>query len=322
VSLTGVIYGGIVVLWLCYLVPLALRRYDHAAKARSVERFSTAMRVLGGGDPDVPVAVDPPRGAHAAPAAPVSSRPITAASRRAAAKAAVRRRRRVLAMLGLLTVATTVLCVLGVAPWWVVAVPVTLVVVFLALAHRQVARSRAAIAAAVAAEHAAGSRAAVSTAATATSRGAVPTAAVPTAAVPTAAVPTAAVPTAAVPTAAVPTAAVPTAATPTAPELTPATTGPLAAAAPAQELSWSVTADPVRPAVQSPPPASAGQPTNGSLWDPLPVTLPTYVTKPRATRSVRTVDLGTSSQPSTASGATSAAGTAERAPASARAVGD
>ena len=296
------IYGGIVVLWLCYLVPLALRRYDNAAKARSVERFSTAMRVLGGGDPDVPVAVDPPRGAHAAPAAPVSSRPITAASRRAAAKAAVRRRRRVLAMLGLLTVATTVLCVLGVAPWWVVAVPVTLVVVFLALAHRQVARSRAAIAAAVAAEHAAGSRAAVSTTATATSSAAVPTAAVPTAAVPTA--------------------AVPTAATPTAPELTPATTGPLAAAAPAQELSWSVTADPVRPAVQSPPPASAGQPTNGSLWDPLPVTLPTYVTKPRATRSVRTVDLGTSSQPPTASGATSAAATAERAPASARAVGD
>ncbi|HEX5771863.1 MAG TPA: hypothetical protein VFY11_12945, partial [Nocardioidaceae bacterium] len=29
----------------------------------------------------------------------------------------------------------------------------------------------------------------------------------------------------------------------------------------------------------------------GSLWDPLPVTLPTYVTKPRAARSVRTIDL-------------------------------
>lgn len=29
----------------------------------------------------------------------------------------------------------------------------------------------------------------------------------------------------------------------------------------------------------------------GSLWDPLPVTLPTYVTKPRANRSVRTIDL-------------------------------
>jgi hypothetical protein len=28
-----------------------------------------------------------------------------------------------------------------------------------------------------------------------------------------------------------------------------------------------------------------------TLWDPLPVTLPTYVGKPRATRSVRTIDL-------------------------------
>ena len=30
----------------------------------------------------------------------------------------------------------------------------------------------------------------------------------------------------------------------------------------------------------------------GSLWDPLPVTLPTYVTKPKAKRTVRTIDLG------------------------------
>lgn len=30
----------------------------------------------------------------------------------------------------------------------------------------------------------------------------------------------------------------------------------------------------------------------GSLWDPLPVTLPTYVDKPVAKRSVRTIDLG------------------------------
>ena len=30
---------------------------------------------------------------------------------------------------------------------------------------------------------------------------------------------------------------------------------------------------------------------SGSLWDPLPVTLPTYVSKPRASRSVRTIDL-------------------------------
>ena len=28
-----------------------------------------------------------------------------------------------------------------------------------------------------------------------------------------------------------------------------------------------------------------------SLWDPLPVTLPTYVSKPRAERNIRTIDL-------------------------------
>ncbi|WP_148571645.1 hypothetical protein [Nocardioides caldifontis] len=32
-------------------------------------------------------------------------------------------------------------------------------------------------------------------------------------------------------------------------------------------------------------------PAKQELWDPVPVTLPTYVTKPRATRSVRTIDL-------------------------------
>lgn len=32
----------------------------------------------------------------------------------------------------------------------------------------------------------------------------------------------------------------------------------------------------------------------GSLWDPLPVTLPTYVDKPAARRTVRNIDLGTS----------------------------
>jgi hypothetical protein len=31
--------------------------------------------------------------------------------------------------------------------------------------------------------------------------------------------------------------------------------------------------------------------SGSTLWDPLPVTLPTYVSKPRATRSVRTIDL-------------------------------
>jgi hypothetical protein len=31
---------------------------------------------------------------------------------------------------------------------------------------------------------------------------------------------------------------------------------------------------------------------SGNLWDPVPVTLPTYVHKPRAPRTIRTIDLG------------------------------
>ena len=33
-------------------------------------------------------------------------------------------------------------------------------------------------------------------------------------------------------------------------------------------------------------------PDGGSLWDPLPVTLPTSVHKPKAARTVRTINLG------------------------------
>ena len=42
----------------------------------------------------------------------------------------------------------------------------------------------------------------------------------------------------------------------------------------------------------TPRPARSPPSTDPSLWDPMPVTLPTYVTKPAATpRSVRTIDL-------------------------------
>jgi hypothetical protein len=39
------------------------------------------------------------------------------------------------------------------------------------------------------------------------------------------------------------------------------------------------------------PAASAGSPRDSRLWDPVPVTLPTYVSKPPARRTVRTIDL-------------------------------
>ncbi len=44
--LTGVIYGAIVVVWDAYLVPLAFRRHDESSRGRSIAKFSSAMRVL------------------------------------------------------------------------------------------------------------------------------------------------------------------------------------------------------------------------------------------------------------------------------------
>lgn len=44
--MSGLIYGAIVVIWAAVLVPMWLRRHDEAVEAKSVDRFSTAMKVL------------------------------------------------------------------------------------------------------------------------------------------------------------------------------------------------------------------------------------------------------------------------------------
>ena len=123
------IYAGIVLLWLCYLVPLALRRYDDASRARSVERFSDAMRGLGRAD-----AVEPP---VRAPVVWVDPR-----AQHRAARLAARRRRRVVGILLFGAAATAVTCFLALAPWWAMSIPAGLVVVFLVVARVQVARTR------------------------------------------------------------------------------------------------------------------------------------------------------------------------------------
>lgn len=220
VSLTGLIYGGIVVLWLCYLVPLALRRYDDASRARSVERFSTAMRVLGREERPVPAG---------------STRLRT----RAAARQAAQRRRRVLLVLLVLTGAVAGVCLAGLTPWWAMAAPVVLVVGFLVLARVQVTQVRGRtweqqLVTALNADSA---------------RLVEPVGDEPDNA----------------PTVVLDTVAA--GAPATSPDDQPEEHQQLMAAA-------VVTSD------------------GGSLWDPVPVTLPTYVSKPRATRSVRTVDLG------------------------------
>ncbi len=51
--------------------------------------------------------------------------------------------------------------------------------------------------------------------------------------------------------------------------------------------------EPVSQMVEASVASAMTTPDSGALWDPVPVTLPTYVTKPKARRTVRTIDLGT-----------------------------
>ncbi len=232
-SLAGIIYGGIVVLWLCYLVPLALRRHDEAARSRSIDRFSSAMRVLGrtGHDHEPVVGrrtlrtslsrgkVSGSRGrrrpSRSAPCPRPSPGPLPVRLRRAGARCSRCCSPR--------TVVVTGVAVAGLAPLWSIAIPVALVVAFLVTARLQVSRTRTStwereLRTAVAAEpavHALGD------------------------------------------------------------EPDDAPTVVLDAVLEEQQV------------VAAPVTTVDGQ----SLWDPLPVTLPTYVSKPRAERNIRTIDL-------------------------------
>lgn len=127
--MSAVILAVIVIMWAVVLVPMWLRRHDAATESRSVDRFSTAMRVLsrrGQGAPDRRYVLMPKRDAQAsvhvsgasahrrppsrpAPPAP-PARPKTRTS------LAVRRRRALLALVGV-TFLTFVLTLVGAIGW-------------------------------------------------------------------------------------------------------------------------------------------------------------------------------------------------------------
>ena len=245
VDLSGIIFVVLAVAWAVYLIPKALRHHDEVARTRSVDRFSTAMRVLAHREPvsrrDARLVVTPARAADnprvlapstAAPTQP--QRPVNPAARRAAARAAARRRRRILSFLLLADVVVAVLAAVAVTPWWAEAVPAGLTVLYLVLCRTQV---RA--------------------------------------------------------------------------ETSASWERELLASAEQQPVHDEAEAEPAERVVvrnaQGFEEVDADDDTltlpavvdavvvatddGGSLWDPLPVTLPTYVTKPKARRTVRTIDL-------------------------------
>jgi hypothetical protein len=249
VDLSGIIFVILALAWAVYLIPKALKHHDEVARTRSVDRFSTAMRVLARREPvdrsNARLVVTPPRSTQrvlvpsrpepqAVDSPPPAVSPRRAAARRAAARAAARRRRRVIYVLLTAVVVVTGLAAFALLPWWSAAVPVALTVLYLALCRRQVRRASDAIWA-------------------------------------------------------------PTAATDVAPRraIRVDTAYGSAAAEPAHD-EHSAHEDTVQiPVGDLQTVAVTAEAVDGSsLWDPLPVTLPTYVNKARAPRTVRTIDLG------------------------------
>src|SRR5690349_12405675 len=100
--------------WAAYLVPLALRHHDDAARSRTVDGFSHRLRVLARREPvDTKSArlVTPGKPAPVVetPVAPVvDATPAQLRARRAAAARATKRRRTVLALLLLANLAVVV----------------------------------------------------------------------------------------------------------------------------------------------------------------------------------------------------------------------
>jgi len=124
--LSGLIYAVLVAVWAAVLVPMWLRRHDAITESRSVDRFSTAMRVLArrpldGGSRHV---VQPSSAAEAQER-PVPARrrfPVLGTtagrSRPRDARAQLRERRaRVLGVLAALAALTLLLALAGVTGW-------------------------------------------------------------------------------------------------------------------------------------------------------------------------------------------------------------
>jgi len=243
------------VAWAVYLIPKAIKHHDEVARTRSIDRFSTAMRVLARREPvsrrDARLVVVPGRTADnprvVTPPTRTASTAVPEHVRRAAAgraaRAAARRRRRILGFLVLSTLVVVGLAAFALVPWWSVAIPAGLTVLYLVLCRTQVRRERDAawdadLASSVAelddAEPARRSAVRVE-----------------------------------------------------------ASYGVARPAILNEQGFAEVDGEEDTVAIEVPVLDAVLVPTadGGSLWDPLPVTLPTYVSKPKARRTVRTIDL-------------------------------
>jgi len=273
VDLSPLIFVALAVAWAVYLVPQALRHHDEVVRSRSVDRFSHTMRVLARREPvsrsssrlvvtpgRVPSAPVVTTKASAAPtadapaaAAEAAPAPVPVSVRREAARRAARRRRRVLSGLLLLLVLTGALVAARLLAWPVLLLPVVLLLAWLVACRLMVRRERGISG---------------------------PLARIPATVLPEAAPAFVAAPAG---PAGEDTQKVAVVSAPLAEE---AVSGVLPPVAGVGVGVGAVAEDASLDAPTPRAPAAAG------LWEPVPVTLPTYVSKPAAERrSVRTIDL-------------------------------
>lgn len=265
----GLIFALVVALWAAYFVPLALRRYDEATKSTTVDKLSALTRVVRRPqastddeetDVDEPEAEPEPASKTEPKATPrpeprVTFEPPRPRINAQAHRVAARRRRRVLLTLLTALAATIAPATLGVLAWEYVAIPAGLIVVWL-ITCRIMVRGELGLS----------GRSAVADA------GPVPKQRL---------------------FAPQPERAEAPAGDPEDAEETVILSGHAEEVDPsrphvmeAAELRGEDLQESLRIAV--PVSSMSGE----ALWDPLPVTVPTYVTKPRAGRTVRTVQLG------------------------------
>ncbi|MBD8606592.1 hypothetical protein IFT73_06970 [Aeromicrobium sp. CFBP 8757] len=270
---SGLIIAFVVVVWAAYFIPLMLRRYDEASKNASVETTGSLSRVV-----NRPRQQQAPAAETAAVAAePAATRPAPRSADRPAARLAAARRRRTLLTLLALTVVVGGVAGFGVIalPW--IAAPVALVVAWLVACRVQVRRERG-----VAGSGRVGSvvrRISVPR----LSLGRLKRAGAAVAKAPKVKAPRAK--------------AQRSSSSAAVEEDTVIVSGQFEDIDPGrkhvmEDVALEADALDDKIVIAVPSVSTAGE----ALWDPLPVTLPTYVTKPRAGRTVRTIDF---SQPHT-----------------------
>ncbi len=136
-DLSALIFVALAVAWAVYLIPKALKHHEDDLRSRTVDNFSTSMRVLASREPvDSRTARLTVNGqAVVAPAPPVASR--------TAAAGATKRRRRVLSLILLVGAGVGTVVGFGLIPVVYLAAPVGLLVAWLVACRVMVKSERA-----------------------------------------------------------------------------------------------------------------------------------------------------------------------------------